>query len=371
MLIEVGDDIIDQAKNDDPVAIEILEQLADAYRRNKHLIYLSYEQLCSVSQIGNLDLFYKSIYGRLHNKIASFIGPLKRAITFNAIVSYNDPINPNKLWINPAIHNTMELYTETHLLVENLLDVDFYCYVVEYYQSNNAIESCSICYYALHGGGNTIKDVYKREIELKQHFCFAIVDSDKKYPDGEYGQTSKELQSIHDTEKPFNCRYYRMENVSEIENLIPISIVELYGNNSHNSIFKPEHNLPSNFFSYFDMKKDFVGCNMKSENMYKYYLRLLDFDNILKIKLEECESCLSNKNYSVDKNTKAICSNYKIIIAGFGSNLLFNVLNDENCKAGLDAVRECDLTNDQREEWNKIGRIIFEWCCCAEKPRRA
>lgn len=371
MLIEVGDDIISRAKNDDPVAINVLEQLADAYRFNKHIIYLSYKQLDSVYKIKNLNSFYKSIYERLHNNMASFIGPLKTKITFSAIISYADPNNPNQLWVNPASHNVMELYKETHLLVENLLDADFYDYVVLYYQNGNKVKrDCNICYYALQGGGDTIKDVYKREIKLGKHFCLAIVDSDKKYPDGECGQTSKGLESIHAAEIPFNCRYYRMQDVSEIENLIPISVIKLCGNLASNSVFK--YNLPLEFFSFVDMKKGFAFCDINNDRMYNYFGNFFSTNAKLREDFKICVECISDNNnrYCINEDIRNKCRKITFVMRPFGANLLANLLNNKNCIAKFKNIKMWDLSSEQQKEWNEIGKMIFEWCCCAKRTLR-
>lgn len=59
----------------------------------------------------------------------------------------------------------------------------------------------------------------------------------------------------------------------------------------------------------------------------------------------------------------------KTIIAGLGSDLLLNLLNNGKCRGMLEKIGKRDLTDDQLKEWDKIGKMIFEWCCCAEKPK--
>lgn len=363
MLIEVGDDIIVKAGKGDKDAIEVLEQLANAYKYGKHIIFLSHEQVASILRIKYLSSSSHSFYKELRESIYS-LNTLKDKIKFSVIISCNSPNNPEKLWIDPTKRKALELYEETHLLVENLLDIEFFEYVVSYYRNNNKLRQHPICYFPLHGGGNTTKTVYKKEIELKQHFCLAILDSDKKYPGDKYGQTSEDLRSIHDSENPFNCGYYRMECVSEIENLIPISVIDKFG-------YKTNANpiLQIGSLSYVDMKKGVVCCNIINQEMYDYVLSLLNSIG-RGTKLGECKECLLNCKFRVDKKTKEACKKSKTIVDGFGSNLLSNLLNEGECIGKLEKIRKSDLTNDQLKEWNKIGRIIFEWCCCAEEVKR-
>lgn len=361
MLIEVGADIIAKAGTGNKDAIEVLEQLANAYKYNKHLIFLSPEQRTLIKDIRYLSSNSKAIYKGMK---VSGLNSIRDKVEITAIISSINPNNANKLWINPEEHKAMEFFEETHLLVENLLDEKFFKKVVECYQTNNKLQKLSICYYPLHGGGGTTKTVYIKEIELKQHFCLAILDSDKKYPGDKYGQTSEDLRSIHDSENPFNCGYYRMECVSEIENLIPISVIDKFG-------YKTNANpiLQIRPLSYVDMKKGVVCCNIINQEMYDYVLNLLNSIG-LGDKLEKCKECLSNCKFKVNKKTKEECMKSKTIVDGFGSNLLSNLLNEGECIGKLEKIRKSDLTNDQLKEWNKIGRIIFEWCCCAEEVKR-
>lgn len=295
MLIEVGDDIIDKAENGDSVAVEVLEQLANAYKYNKHLIFLLPKQCKLISSIKYLSSNSRAIYNGM--KVYG-LDSIKGKIKFSAIISYINPNAANKLWINPKDYKTMEFYEETHLLIENLLDKRFFEKVVSYYRNNNKLRDQPICYYPLHGGGGTIKTVYEEEIQLKQHFCLAIVDGDKKYPGDKYGQTSENLKTIHDSKNPFNCRYYRMEYVSEIENLIPISVIDKFG-------YKTNVNpiLQIRPLSYVDMKKGVICCNIINQEMYDYILSLLNGIG-LRAKLEECKECLLNCNFRVDKKNK-------------------------------------------------------------------
>ena len=362
MLIEVGDDIIDKAENGDSVAVEVLEQLANAYKYNKHLIFLLPKQCKLISSIKYLSSNSRAIYNGM--KVYD-LDSIKGKIKFSAIISYINPNVANKLWINPEDHKTMEFYEETHLLIEKILDKKFFEKVVSYYRNNNKLRDQPICYYPLHGGGGTIKTVYEEEINLKQHFCLAIVDGDKKYPGDKYGQTSENLKTIHDSKNPFNCGYYRMESVSEIENLIPIIVINKLG---YETDAKPILQIKP--LSYVDMKKGVVCCNIMNQEMYDYVLNLLNSIG-LGGKLEKCKECLLNCKFKVDKKTKEGCVKSKTIIDGFGSNLLSNLLNEGECIGKLEKIGKKDLTDDQLKEWNEIGEKIFNWCCCAKWPKFA
>lgn len=366
MLIEIGKDIVEKAEKGDEASLEILQQLAIAYKYGKHLIYIPIPLLIRICSISYLDKNVISIYKIIKGK-ASELGVLKQAIGYSAIITTLDPNNQNQLWVHPARHCAMELYEETHLLVENLLDADFFRYVSKYYQDNHKLGKCPICFFPLQGGGATIKDVYAEEMDLKQHFCLAIMDGDKKYPNDQYGQTSEELKQVHEKEEPLNCDYYRMEKVCEIENLLPLPIVQEYSNNNKKAIF---HLNPQLKLSFFDMKKGFMCCNIKDECMYNYWQNIFIGHENLRSELEECyKKCLTEYQYKVSKETKNTCTKSSNLIDGFGSDLLKDILSDGTSIAKLKKIKGYQLTDDQREEWESIGKLIFEWCCAGEKMR--
>lgn len=303
MLIEIGEDIVNYAKIGDGDAVEALQKLAYASKYGKHVVFASIPMLQQITHdIKKLDEASISIYKKVRDK-AYKLQALRQKIKISAIVTFTKPQNQNLLWIDPKSNKDFELYEETHLLSENLLDITFYIYVSKYYQSTNKLSKHLICFYPLQGGGNTIKDVYKREVELKQHFCLAIMDSDKKYPHDQCGQTSKELEQIHNTQNPFNCAYYIMNDVCEIENLLPQCLIAVCDRNNKRKIFQLDPPLD---LSYFDMKKGLVPCQIKDENAYEYWLEKLAKFEELKNKLENCRECLENSNYSVSKEKKRL-----------------------------------------------------------------
>lgn len=361
MLIEIGDDIIEKATKNDDVALNVLEQLSNAYRFGKHLIFITYNQAKKIVSIQYLSRNSKSVYEYLTGKLSK-LQAYREKIEFKAYVSFNAPESENVLWINPTEHKSIELYEETHLLAENLLDIDFFENVVTYYKIKHRLTKCSICYFPLQGGGNTTKDVYLKEIKLKQHFCLAIVDGDKKYPDDNFGTTSEELNIIHEEEQPFNCSFYRIAKLAEIENMIPISIIKSYNKYTQKDILQQEIDL-----SFIDMKKGLSCCSMKDRNVYDYCLHLIGGES--KRKMELCSKCLKTHNFNVPKEKKNKCGKKQNMLDGLGADLMKTLLSDGKIKGLLKKVKINVLTNNQQEEWENIGKLICEWCCSGEPIR--
>ena len=362
MLITIGEDIVERSERGDVITLDVLERLANACRYGKHIVYIPIRMLHRICAIPYLNKTVISIFQKLKDK-TSGLGSLKDKIGFCAMVTFENPHDPNLLWIHPARHGNMELYVETHLLAENLLDTDFFRYLAMYYQRNHKLTKCQICFYPLQGGGNTIKDIYANEIALAQHLCLAIVDSDKRYPEDQCGKTSEELMKTHDEMQPFNCRYYRMERVREIENLIPLLIIKAH--NGRKRVF--QFNFQTEL-SYFDMKKGFVCCDIKNEKMYNYWQDIFEECADLKDNLHNCQGCLSGHGYAVPKEIRKKCDK-PTLLDGFGSDLMKNLLQDSTSIRDLKSIKTYHLTESQQEEWFTIGKLVFEWCCAGEKMR--
>ena len=71
----------------------------------------------------------------------------------------------------------------------------------------------------------------------------------------------------------------------------------------------------------------------------------------------------------VAKDTQKTCTKSPDLIDGFGSDLLKDILSDGTSIGKLKKIKDHQLTDEQREEWESIGKLIFEWCCAGEKMR--
>lgn len=371
MLIEIGNDIISNAEQQDEVSIETLEQLAYAQRNGKHWIYINFEQCGKICKIPYLGYIAKSIYRKIKDSIYG-LDTLKQKIRQRVVISSKNPNRDGMIWINPYVHKYFKFTEETHVLAENIVDIELFEFISWFYQSQNKLKKCEISFYPLQGGGVTISDVYKNEIALGKHFCLAVADSDKKYPGGEVGSTGMKLMKLHDEVLPFNCRYYVLNNVCEIENLIPIPILKSFGNNRNHYLFNEMRHLPN--LSYFDMKKGLKCCSIKCEDEYDYLFKQICNEEFLKDRMEKCHICLSGDSYNVSKDKEAGCKEQKVLIQGFGNNILKDIIQEDKSsikgnKNKLRSVKFSDLTSEQKIEWLAIGQYIFEWCCAPRKMR--
>lgn len=366
MLIEICEDVVVLAENNDSDSITVLEKIAMAHRYGKHFVYASFPVLIRLCKMQSLNKFTRKIYSDIKKHHASS-GTLASAIGFRVKVTIASPpasASINYIQFNPKLVSGFELYEETHLLAENLLDCSFFEYIVEYYKRSMGINS-PVCFYPMQGGGDTIKMVYLNEIQLRQHFCLAIMDSDKKYPQGALGDTCKGLKRIHRQYNPFHCFYYIMENTREVENLIPLSVVKSYNNNSNKQIFRDNIDVD---FSFFDMKEGLLSCKIVGD-IYTYWTSQLYVYTGLNKQLSECNGCVSHSNPRPTENDCEEVCDCRRIIEGFGSKLLDNLHRDIDSKERLKNVEEHHLSDAQKTEWHAIGKLIFEWCCVSSAMR--
>lgn len=353
MLIELCNDIANDACNGKKKALEVLFYISMAYRMGKHLVFLPHSVVETIrkSQLpDNLRRLYTSI-----GKQTSSLGILSRKISVKIVVTQKDYVgseNQKILVFNPYCNMQYELYEETHLLTENLQDSDFYLALVTYYKRKYRLNSFAVCFFPLQGGGDTIRKFLENEIFLAQHACLAIVDSDKKYENAKKGDTYKKLKEVLERNKYEFCDLYCMDKVREIENLIPYRMLRDISQYKSNRLIKENFDFD---MSYFDMK-DGILAKQLSDTKFVSYWR-----NNLQVNHKSIASIIKYEVLAKTKRKKTKKSVKEVILPGFGSKVLEVFL--KNCRNNLMRTTDEDLTEAQRNEWENIGKTIFEWCC--------
>ena len=365
MFIEIEKDILEDAlgKADHEMnrSRDLLVSMALSALMGKHYVVVPELRTNQVIKQGLAKLLgkhYVSLLSYAIRKNPTEVLRLKSLVCIRSVITYNEntPQNSGVIYINPAKLDSFEPWTETFVLTENLIDSSFYAHTVRYFKRRERIIPCNIAYYPLMGGGVTMNRVLENEITLKQHFCLAIADSDKKYPEGKIGDTALQLlNQLNST--PFNSTAYVLEKVMEIENLIPNRIVLAC---SRGKGFKE---ILCKDPSFYDMKK---GLSLKClfNDKVNYYWKNMLPDEIERFQErdEVIRNCSNEKEY-LEK-----VKDSKIIKEGFGSDLLTKAMAIGNTKHGtsslsLYCVEEKDLNSFQEHEWFNIGKIMFSWTC--------
>lgn len=373
MLIEIRQSIIKEAIKHkgqrQNVSLDLLFQMAICAKKGFHVVWVPCleadkplrKELSELITEANVNALCSA--GAMHNQE---VGWLKNNVTVKVILSYKkEVVENNSIIVNPFLESHLQPYTELFLLVENILDADFYDVVLKVYRKENNLNSCECVYYPLMGGGGTTAKVMENEVKLRKHFCLAIVDSDKHCPKGSKGQTCKDVQKSL-VGAPRFCNAYEMNEVTEIENLIPQRVVrELY------PLQSGEIDVFSKDVSFYDMKCGLRLSMLVDNKDYDYWKGLFPERQTY----FNQRAALKKANKKKEAFETAIKQNDCQILPGFSANLLKRVLDaepesmmniqQENIKAKVLLMKTdySHLSLAQRKEWENIGRELFSWSC--------
>lgn len=373
MFIEVSTDVVnkslDSSDVDRDVAIETLRELSLAVRRNHHLVFIPY---LSVDIINKMSAFLNKnelVSLKFCYKKRRDLYELRNSIQLKCVVSFLEKTRcaDNVIYLNPKQVDCFEFNEESHLLTENILDSEFYAIMAKVYQKNNRIDSgiFKTHFFPVQGGGATIKDVYLLECRLGEHFCLCIIDSDKKWPNCKrVGQTAQEFETAtkkwnEERGMPVFSDYYIMRNTSEIENLIPHSVLKHFSSLQQQSFITNHHED----LLWLDIKKGLeykILYNVEAYDEWKTAIpNEVPWNDIDQIKMASADE----KDYK----QKVVEANLPVIINPWGGRILEKVLHPDSRHVGKYNLFETDLTTlttGQRAEWLTIGSLIFNWCCC-------
>lgn len=365
MLIEVKKDVLDKAhehRNEKfNEAAELLRDLAIAVLRQKHIVYIpelqnneTKKKIKEVLNEADVKLLSISLSKRLE------LGRIIDVVRKKMVVTYDSTnINPddNIIVLIPGKYPKFECFKETHIIAENIADIKLYEKMVTLFCKNNQINSHTLCYYPLMGGGATTAKVVLSAIKLSQHLSFIVCDSDKRFPgDTKDGDTYKKIKEVVDKENSDICELYVMKNVAEIENLIPHRFLKEHCQytTACEDVFKscPE---------FYDIKKGYtIGSLYDDEvaSFWKSKFPNIDFSHRDQIKTQyPCKRDYDAEAKKSDKN--------KVIEMCWGNSVLTEILE----KADFSQITKDDLTEEQFKEWMQIGCLLFSWACCMGNER--
>lgn len=384
MFIIICQDIIEKALDsndiDHLIAVDTLRKILLCVKWRKHIVFapdleeediLKFDGILTREELRLLNHVYsrRQNSNSLKDKLSIIV-----QITFKKDTKQDSQI----IYLNPKTNKDFELYEETHFIVENILDSEFYKRVIcNYFQRKNLVRSdfFDTTFYPVQGGGITVSDVLSFEITLGQHFCFVISDSDRKYGGTQMkgeGETAKGIRTVVEQSKkvnnnhmPFHINYYIMSRVREIENLIPLGIIALYSNKQQKQFLEEQKNC----LAFFDMK---VGMEYKilfNDEIYSWWRTMLpdeiDWNQIDRLKDS------SSTQIEFEAKVKGI----QKFVEGWGNSILKKILypttkKNRDSLYKLFEIKDGDLTENQKEEWNSIGKHVFSWCCCFTNPPR-
>lgn len=375
MLIEVQDDVLKKAlKESDPEheqAVEALRHLAWSIRRNHHLVFFPSLDL---QMLNGLEKYMNKVEIKAIRHSYSRRQDLKVLLgflTYHVLVSFsiNTTLNGNVICINPG-DSQLELFEESHLLTENILDATFYEYVAQAYQKLKRIDEHSfrINYFPLQGGGSTTGQVFVEECKRGQHLCLAILDSDKKWPnyDG-FGPTANRFSECYSNYisrnvEPITCKYCFLQKVNEIENLIPLYIIKVFSNTKEKEFID---NYPD-ALPWFDMKKGLEYRMLDNKEAFDGWKQVIPD----KVDWDIIDSIIKASRDHDDYVNNLSTAGLKPVVEPWGKSILENVLFPKPAQQRRYDLQNIDwrkLTPPQKQDWETIGSLIFNWCCCFRK----
>ncbi len=158
-----------------------------------------------------------------------------------------------------------------------------------------------------------------------------------------------------DGQHAFNCSYYVMDELRELENLIPDQVLMTMSNVQNQPLMKMNFDK-----SYHDMKEGLLAAKINVGAYQTYLDSLFSFDASLVSDIDFYanyrQQCCSTK----EEYEKA-CGRTKLV-EGLGSKIMEQVL--EKAKPALASKTFTQMSPSQQTEWLHIGKKVFEWCCC-------
>ena len=360
MLIWIDKSIAERAQKEDAFALQVIQSLATAQSSGFHILWAEKGVLKVLAKIENLSNNDRLIFYSILKKYATSASAYKK-INFYMLVTFREKTRReiNCITINPEEVPTFNYVSKVNVLAENLDDATLFEYIGKYYlRKNNMIGNVSICCTKDMGGGDTTAKKYKEYSIQKEMYCLAILDGDKKYKNGKFGDTYKKVKK-EDKGNPFNCFCYGTVRVMEVENLLPYFLFWDEDNYKNSDIITKGVLFD---MSYFDLKEGLSFRRLWDDAERHYWQEVFrkNADLICQLELaqELKEMSKSSKEYKdlVDK---------EIVIGGFGSKLFSYVL--KNKKTELENIEDTSLlTRQQQEEWEEIGKLVVSRCCCVK-----
>lgn len=356
MLIKIDKSIVEHAYLNDENALSVLQGLATAQFKGYHIVWAKRSVLLQITQLNKLSSIDRNTYSSIYRKYATSASTYNR-IEFYALVTFDETSSRKEdhIVINPTEKMDFNFVHETNLLAENLNDAKFFGLI-----GNNALRKLQfgaefqLSFSEDMGGGDTTVKKYADYSNKAKGFCLAILDGDIKYVGGNYGDTCNKVKR-EDKTNPFNCKWYAINKVREVENLLPINLFLKDNNYKNRTIVQDSMAFE---MSYFDLKEGLYFRRLWEENERNYWNQIFSAYPAI-IKSINLANDLKTMAVNYDEY-KSVVGN-ETVLGGFGSGLFDYVLNKKIDE--LQHVEDSELSTQQIQEWNIIGKYIIEWCC--------
>lgn len=355
MLIQLDESLTAYANSNANNKVRVthaLNTLALSRREGNHFIFSEIATLHELLSSLTLNELTISILTRVINRYpekAALASQLKAKAVIGDFAEISISIEDKKKILRIPVDNVnLALVQKTYLLVENLVDADFYKSLTH----NSNLGHIPIDFEAYPGGGNTTAEALKHISGLNR-LCLCIVDSDIRYFGGPMGDTAKKVVIAADEIAPSLTEHYVLP-VCSIENLIPIeTLIEAVANDLP-QIERVENLLPiylDDVWPYFGLKRG-IRCSDVVDKSSPSEL----FWGAVVGEREELNECANDGGSTRCAGKK--CPNF--LFNSLGSNTLSTsvaFLQREKKFVGNANVAAV------QDAWDEISDLITAWCC--------
>ncbi|MBE9469238.1 MAG: hypothetical protein IMY72_13080 [Bacteroidetes bacterium] len=369
MLFFLDKHFVVEVQRNNAAAISAVNLISLGRKHGKHMLLADRESLKQIRDCLNVNNDTKRVFTYLYENYPTFayikdiLSFYVKIVTGSKHMLLSQSGNVNVFELSFDYIQEINIVTETIVIGENQMDIIFYNFLSNYYKSKHHLNSVPSCYSPRMGGGSTTHIVYSSIQELEQNFCLCFVDSDKKYPTANVGDTLKAVQRIDDSSRLL-AHLHALDS-REIENIIPLSILE--------KVCEEDVNYKSGF----DTLKKIVKNENKKDILYLDFKNGLSLKNYRKIKDENLKIFLDNLLINSDLFSRVtldgiynqeneIETETEMLFQGLGSNVLDRTIKylgeNELIEPQFDFA-------EQIIEWTIIGEKFANWTCCGTKIR--
>ena len=351
MLFIISKDLIQAdyySENKEKIKRAVKNILIGVYE-SKHLVFAAYDVLAffekeiSDSDANAVIKYLLSQYSMLNYDI------IKRRVLVvpgKEIHVSVDGDNSEIIKLSIDFFQDTKIIQSAVLLSEFDEDAKFYAFVTRYYCDEKDI-NISLSFDPDNGGGSSIDNRYIWHQKNLDHFCLALVDSDKKYPNCDYGPTKKKLEKANNPNNHL-CNYFAID-VHEVENLVPFNYIDeitCIKNENRDKINLIRSNN-SSLLKYYDFKKGLVKDPAYASK-----------DDFIQYARDICN--LDPSISSFDTYYSSI-NDGDVIYPGFCRVLKFAL--PKLLMIGAEGWKKPVLFEFQEKEWERIGSTCLNWLC--------
>lgn len=335
----------------------VISNIAIAAFESKHSISGDIRIMEFMSKNVDVDLRARMVLNNVVQQYA--IQPIPQSITFYLEVIKECVENPfrkdgNKIIAQLSYKEFLDTKStqECCLIGEYYYDCMLFRRILSWYKDKNGIALATV-FEDIDGGGDDTYKKVKQFVGRNKRPTICIVDSDRRFPEQEISGTStcgKCMRLYHDN--PI-YRFIAL-NVQEVENLIPLSVIDSLSWKGDAKTQKESFDYlskspkRSELLAFFDIKKGI-----------RYYHSLFNNPSYLTF-VKQCCSC--HPNIDIPKDLDSMKEG-TIIFPPLRKDLLKDSL-DLLSKKGLNSF---DLMDFQEKEWTLIAENMLNWGFCRNK----